>query len=167
MIRRCLLLALVGFACKSQSPGPDPSSAPAPGEPLRFAFGTIDGEVLSSENTRGRVTTILFLTTFDLSSQVAARHLEGAFRSHKPKFNALAVVLETAENRVLADVFRRTMRLDYPVAIADRVELRSSAFRQIDRVPTLVVLDRAGRERVRKSGVFEASELERWLEQAD
>lgn len=144
------------------------SSPQADGEPLRFAFGTIDGSVTSSENTRGRVTTILFLTTFDLPSQIAARRVQAAFRRHKPKFNALAVVLETAENRVLADVFRSSMRLDFPVAIADSVELRATAaFRNIDRVPTLVVLDRAGRERVRRAGVFEAAELTRWLEQAE
>ena len=161
MIRRLPLL-LLALAC-SAAPEPRIEAARPEGEPLTFAFGTLDGRVFSGEGTRGRVTVILFVTTFDMSSQVAARRVADAFRRHVPKINAVGVVLEAAENAVLVDVFKKSMGLDYPVAIADSVELRASVFGDVNRVPTVVVLDRSGRLRTRHAGLFEADDLESWL----
>jgi hypothetical protein len=128
----------------------------------------LDGTVLTAENTRGRVTALLFVTSYDLPSQIAARRLEEALHRHKPRINAACIVLEAADNAVLVQTFRDTLHLSYPVAIADVVELRaSSAFSEIDRVPTLVLLDRRGRERLRWSGGFEPQELTSWLASAD
>lgn len=94
--------------------------------------------------------------------------LGAVHRVHVPRFNACAIVLESAESSVLADVFRRSLDLPFPVAIADSVELRSSAhFFDIDRVPTLVLLDREGREVVRHAGLFEDQELRAWMARAE
>jgi hypothetical protein len=166
VIGKLVLLFLLA-AC-SAAPAPAAEQPRATGEELTFAFGTLDGRTVTGEGTRGRVTAILFVTTFDLSSQVAARRLGEAFRSHVPKFNALGVVLEAAENAVLVDVFRKSMNLPYPVAIADSVELKASpAFDDVDRVPTLFVLDRSGRVRSRHSGMFDARALDEWLAAAE
>lgn len=144
----------------------EPSRA-AKGAPLQFAFGVLDGTVFTAENTRGRVTAILLVTTFDLASQVAAKRLGDTRRQHKPRINAACIALEAADNSVLVQTFRDTLRLDYPVGLADVVELRaSSAFASVDRVPTLYILDRNGREHSRHSGLFEAEELDGWLEAA-
>jgi hypothetical protein len=138
------------------------------GPPLDFAFGALDGSVVTAEGSRGRVTALLFVTTYDLPSHAAARRLDEVLTRHKPRFNAAAVVLESAENAVLADTFGKSLGLSYPVALADAVELRSSsAFSQIDRVPTLVLLDRRGRAYLRRSGLFETQDLEAWLEGAE
>jgi hypothetical protein len=165
VIGKLALLSLLA-AC-SAAPAPAAERPATSGEELTFAFGTLDGRTVTGEGTRGRVTAILFVTTFDLSSQVAARRLGEAFRSHVPRFNALAVVLEAAENAVLVDVFRKSMHLSYPVAIADSVELKASAFDDVDRVPTLFVLDRSGRVRARHSGMFDAHALDAWLADAE
>lgn len=141
--------------------------APA-GEPAEFAFGVLDGTVLTAENTRGRATALLFAASYDLASQLVARRLDAVFRVRKPRFNAACIALEAAENSVLVETFRDTLDLRYPVAIADRVELRSfPAFSNIDRVPTLVVLDRRGRERLRVFGPFEEKQLGAWLSAAE
>ncbi|MGC4092152.1 MAG: hypothetical protein QM756_30575 [Polyangiaceae bacterium] len=68
---------------------------------------------------------------------------------------------------MLVETFRDTVQLSYPVAIADRVELRSvAAFANIDRIPMLVLLDRRGRERLRVFGPFESKQLIEWLRAA-
>jgi hypothetical protein len=156
-----------GVGCGgSRAPGADVALTRS--EPRDFAFGVLDGTVVTAENTRGRVTVLLFATSYDLPSQVAARRLDEVLRRHQPRFNAACVVLEAADNAVLVETFRDSLRLSYPVAIADAVELRASpAFADINGVPTAVVLDRRGRERLRHFGVFEAKELESWLESVE
>jgi hypothetical protein len=152
----------------SAARSPDSEVALSSSEPRDFAFGVLDGSVVTAENTRGRVTVLLFATSYDLPSQVAARRLDEVLHQHQPRFNAACVVLEAADNAVLVETFRDTLHLSYPVAIADVVELRASpAFSQINRVPTTVVLDRRGRERLRHYGGFEAKELVSWLESVE
>lgn len=166
-MRVWLVSTVLALGCGGSATEPV-SAAIQPGQPIDFAFGALDGSVYTGENTRGRVTAILFVTTFDLPSQVAARRLSDAARSHIPKFNAVGVVLEAAENAVLVDVFRKSLGLVYPVAIADSVELRASpAFADVSQVPTLVLVDRAGRERHRHTGAFEPAELAAWLRAAE
>lgn len=182
MVRRLLLLrkfsvaswAFASLVCAGAGSGCSASRAPGAEvaltrtAPRDFAFGVLDGTVFTAENTRGRVTVLLFATSYDLPSQVAARRLDEVLRQHQPRFNAACVVLEAADNAILVETFRDSLRLSYPVAIADAVELRASpAFSDINQVPTAVVLDRRGRERLRHFGVFEAKELVSWLESVE
>ncbi len=172
--RSFLIVSLLGVGACAGSPARTPpvpaSAAPTtPREaPLHFSIQALDGSVVTGENTRGRITALLFVTTYDLASQVAARHLNDAASRHKPRFNAVAIVLESMENAVLADVFRSTLSLGYPVALAGAVELgESETLAGIERVPTLVLLDRDGRPVFRHTGAFEAHELESWLRRAE
>ncbi|HYO98196.1 MAG TPA: TlpA family protein disulfide reductase [Polyangiaceae bacterium] len=167
-MKRYGTLLLVGAlsACAA-NPTPTQLGVAHRGEALDFGFGALDGSVVTGENTRGRVTALLFVTTYDLPSQVAARRLGEVVSRHTPRVNAVAIVLEAAENAPLVDVFRSSLRLRYPVAIADVVELRgSAAFSNVDRVPTLVLLDRQGREVRRHFGGFDAQNLRAWLREA-
>lgn len=147
---------------------PEPEAQAAPrGTPLAFAFGTLDGRVVTAESTRGRVTVLLFVATFDLPSQVAVRYLGDLHRTHVPKVNALAIVVEAAENVLLAQVFQKSLGISYPVALADSVELRAAeAFAGLDRVPALVVLDAEGRIAHRHVGSFAAHDLGTWVKAA-
>ena len=131
------------------------------GRAIQFVYGTTAGDELSSASTRGRGTAILFVTTYDLASQIQAKTLNNIVRSHTPRINAGAVVLETADYAMLADAFRTTLGLAYPVAMADAATLAGDGpFGRIQVVPTTVVLDRSGREVWRKAGVAEAREIE-------
>ncbi len=132
--------------------------------PVVFAFGTTDGSELSSETTRGRATAILFVTTYDIVSQLVAQRLEGVLRTHVPRANGGAVVLEAPKYAQLAAAYRSTLSLSYPVAMADSLTLSGGGpFGTVAQVPTLVVLDRSGREIWRRTGVAEAREIERAL----
>lgn len=162
------VISLFAAACSGASPSP-PASAPAPlSPPLVFEFGTTEGNLFSSASTRGRVTAILFVTSFDVASQVMARRLNDAFRRHTPRINAGAVALEAPNHVTLVDVFRQSLGLRYPVAMADGMTRDPDGpFGVVDRVPTLFVLDRSGRVRSRRSGVMTAEELEQLLSAAE
>lgn len=133
-----------------------------------FAFGVPDGTIFGSESTRGRVTAVLFITTFDLPSQLMARRLNDVVRSHRPRANAGAAALEPPRNAVLVDAFRSSLGLVYPVALADRATVAGGGpFGEVRGVPTLVVLDRDGRPRYRADGVIATAEIERALRAAE
>ena len=79
-----------------------------------------------------------------------------------------AVVVEAAKYAPLADVFRSTLELSYPVALADLPALeQSSGLGEVRSVPTVLVLNGEGREIVRKFGVCTVSELESWVSRAE
>jgi hypothetical protein len=128
---------------------------------VQFVYGTTAGDELSSASTRGRGTVLIFVTTYDLGSQVLAKTVNRILKTHTPRINAGAIVLETAEYSMLADTFRSSLELAYPVAMADAATLAGDGpFGRISRVPTTVVLDRGGRETWRKAGVAEPREIE-------
>jgi hypothetical protein len=136
-------------------------SAAARGAPVEFAYGTPSGETLSSAGTRGRVTAILFVTTFDLPSQLMAKRLDVVVREHKPRANAGAVALEAPNDAPLVEVFRSSLGLSYPVALTNTTGFEApSPFGRIDQVPVLVVLDRRGREVARAEGVVSEREID-------
>jgi len=142
-------------------------SAPSRGQPITFLYGTPSGETLSSASTRGRATAILFVTTFDLPSQLMAKRLDAVVREHKPRANAGAVALEAPNDAPLVDVFKSSLGLSYPVALANTTGFdEPSPFGRIDQVPTLVVLDRRGREVARAQGVVTEREIDTALTRA-
>jgi hypothetical protein len=176
MIRRCsvaVLLAEVlltaGFGCRAvpaTSPAAPTSHASAEA-PLEFRFPPSGDDVISSETTRGRATALAFITTYDISSQLVARRLGEVVVRFKPRSNAAAVVLEPPAYAELLPTYRETLGLPYPVVMADFATQRGQGpFGDIQNVPTLVVLDRSGREVWRHQGALEARQIEAALERA-
>jgi hypothetical protein len=155
-------------SCASQA-APTQGGTTAPlSAPVVFEFGTTRGEIFSSASTRGRVTAVLFVTSFDVASQIMARRLNDALRDHAPRINAGAVALEAPNHAPLVDVFQQSLGLRYPVAMGDSTGWDTGGpFGVVDRVPTLFVLDRTGRLRSRRSGVMTAEELEEALAAAE
>jgi hypothetical protein len=114
------------------------------------------------------VTALLFVTTFDLPSQIAARMLDEVIRRHRPRANAGAIALEAPDHAPLVEVFRKTLALSYPVALTMTPGVQHDGpFGVIDRVPTLIVLDARGREVTRGFGNMTAEEIEEALRSAE
>jgi hypothetical protein len=165
---RAGLLTLVIWAASACRHVPDeappPKSAPAASAVIRFSYGTTQGGELGNAQTYGRSTVLLFATTFDLASQVQAERLNELLHHYRPRVNVGAVMLEPPKNALLADTFRTSLHLDYPVALADEETRRGEGpFGRTDRVPTVVVLDASGRQVFRKSGVVPIREIEQVL----
>ena len=156
-------------ACGASSPAPEPAGPAAVDSPKRglavtFAYGTTEGGLFASSTTRGKPTVVAFVTTFDLASQVQVRELDKVIRRQSPRPNVAAVVLEPPSYGVLADAFRTSMDLSFPVAMGGRASGgRDGPFGQIDHVPTVVVLDSEGVEVWRKRGLASPRELEQAL----
>ncbi len=159
-------LPLGASACRGAEVRPAPT-APSRGDSLTYAFGTVDGGVVSSATLRGRATALLFVTTFDLASQVQAKRLEDLYRTQKPRVNAVAIVLEPPKYAVLARSFGEVLGLSYPVALADDATIHGvGPFGPISSVPSWVILDRESRPVLVHAGPVELRELEDVLQRA-
>lgn len=122
---------------------------------------------MDSASTRGRATVIVFVTTYDVASQLATRLLGDVIRGFKPRANALAVVFEDPQYEALLPAYRETLSLPYPLAMADvATRAGQSAFGNVNVIPTFVVLDRQGRQTWRRDGPATRRELEDALQRA-
>jgi hypothetical protein len=144
--------------------GGSPSGAAAPEGhariPRRFDFVAIDGSRLSSRTVAGRPTVVVFITTYDLGSQVVMRELATVVRRRTPRINAGAIVLEPPKNAPLVDAYAHSLEIEFPIALADQATLEArGAFGPVNVVPTTVVLDADGNEVWRREGSMTRSEI--------
>jgi hypothetical protein len=161
------LSALALAACHTEEVE---NAAPAPelGDPVQFIFGTIEGNEVSSDTTRGRTTALLFVTTYDLPSQAEAQLLRDIIATHKPLANAAIVMMEPPRAAPLAQVWADSIGLKLPIAMASPALMAGeSQLGRIVGVPTLVVLDRRGRLIARSEGAVGRAEILASLQRAD
>jgi hypothetical protein len=148
----------------------EPAAAPVVnvGEPVQFSFGTIDGQELSSDTTRGRTTALLFVTTYDLPSQAEAQLLRDVLATHRPLANAAIVMMEAPRTAELARVWAESISVKLPIAMASPSLMSGdSELGRVVGVPTLIVLDRVGRLRERREGALTREEIVQALTDAD
>lgn len=163
-------LALGAGSCSSAATAPETAtaSASARSAPVAYEFPSAgETALVSGETMRGRVTALIFITTFDLASQLTARRLGDVLVSFTPRANAAAVVVEAAVYAELLPAYRTALALPFPVVMADFATQRGAGpFGAITRVPTLVVLDRDGRVVSRHEGALEPDEIRAALRSA-
>ncbi len=160
-IASCAVIA----SCSGQRAAPEAGASGsiprATGPALRFAFRAVDGRPVSIRSLANRVSVIGFLTTYDMSSQIEARFLATLERRHTPRVNVAVLMLEAPENQPLVEAFATSLRLAFPVAIADEATIAGEGpFAGLHHVPSVVVLDRAGREAWRRVGLVNDAVLE-------
>jgi hypothetical protein len=165
--------AALSLAGCTSAPEPERPRQPAavraetPRAPVLFSYRSTDGRELSHRTTRGRATALIFLTTYDPASQVQAEDLDRVLRARGPSVSGGAIMLEPESYAVLADVFRQTLELSFPVAVADPATLRGEGpFGRVRQVPTTFVLDKRGRIVWSKIGRATPAELDRALTSA-
>lgn len=155
--------ALLSSAACGAPPATDapPATALGVGPRLRFEYVTTDGLALSSETLAGRLSVVAFLATYDVASQAQARFLSSISRSHTPRINVAALVLEQPENKPLVEAFVGVLHLNYPVALADAATIAGEGpFAGLHHVPSVVILDREGREAWRHIGLTDEAALD-------
>ena len=125
-----------------------------------WIFATPDGVPYTSNEAMGRTTVVLFLTTYDTASQIAATRLNVEIHQLKRRINALGVALEPPNHALLVGVFHDSLHLSYPLLMPDPSTLAGHGpFGAIDVVPTWVILDGSGRQIWRGVGVSAMAEL--------
>jgi len=125
-----------------------------------WVFAGTDGSAVSAADMRGRATIVLFLTTYDTASQIAAARFDHCIHSLSRRTNAIAVAMEPPDHAVLVSTFHDSLKLSYPILMPDPATLVGQGpFGAIGVVPTWVVLDAYGREVWRGVGVRALPEL--------
>ncbi len=166
LFRALLLIVAVAsgaVACVDAGPLPVPEAPPPPldSPPVVFVYETTEGGTLTSTELRGRFTVIALAATYDLTSQAQLKVLGMVQRDHKPRLNVAALVLEPPENKPLVVAFAQGLDLHFPVALADeRTVAGHGAFEGLRAVPSIVILDREGREVLRHIGPLDVKQLE-------
>lgn len=168
-MRRALSLCLA--ACAALGCGAEEAAAPPPATALSvapravgFSFPTLDGPALTPESLAGRISVLAFIATYDSPSQGETQLLLATLRSHRPRINLALLVLEPPENRPLVETFVRVLDVTCPVAFADPETIAGKGpFAGLNQVPSLVVLDRQGREVARSIGFIDRARIERIL----
>jgi hypothetical protein len=168
-----LSLATLWFGCASGGgdvgTGPGPAAPPVevlppPGPRPLFAYETLDGRELSTDSLLGRFSVLGFAASYDLASQAQVRFLTGLLRDHSPRINVALLVLEAPENRPLVEAYVSTLKLPYPVALADASTIAGEGpFSGMHHVPGIIIIDPQGREVFRHAGLMTQEALEQLL----
>jgi hypothetical protein len=129
--------------------------------PVDFSFDSLDDRAVSSEATRGKPTVIAFVDTGSLPAQAQADFLVAMAKHDADAVNYAVVALERRENRELVELYRKSLGIPFPVALADDATIAGGGpFGDVTGVPVTVVLDRAGRVVARVAGrVVKSAEL--------
>jgi hypothetical protein len=166
--RLALVAATTLFGCAATQSVPGVEVTRNTHSAIEFEFSGPNNAALTSGETRGRVTLIALLTTYDLASQLLARRLEELQHTHVPRLNVGAVAMETPRYEVLVGMFSGTVGLSFPVVMADPASLAGEGpFGKVERIPTLVVLDAAGRLVQRISGAPEPARIRAAVAEAE
>jgi hypothetical protein len=137
------------------------------GAQLHFSFTAPDGQVFESASTRGRVTVVLLIASFDMASNLMAREGNELLHTIKPRINVGAVLVEAPQYAQLKTTFQDSLGLDYPVVMADHATLQGRGpFGELVHIPTTLILDRHGRETARILGPATREQLSEAIEDA-
>lgn len=162
-----LALVLVGCAAAPDEGTSPTASALTPvgtvevkGDPLAFRYPNVLGGDLASDDLRGRVTVLLLITTYDVPSQAEVEFLTRLHKEHVPRLNTALIVLEPPESRDIVREYVRALAIDYPVGMADAATIAGRGpFKELQHVPSVIILDREGKERFRHLGPMKYADL--------
>lgn len=142
-----LLLAACGGSSDSKSPdAPAGVSVPPAGPPVSFAFDSLDDRAVSSEVSRGKPTLLAFVTTGSLPAQAQVDFLVAMSARDGDQVFYAVVSLDPRENRELVEIYRKSLGVKFPVAMADdATRAGTGPFGDVTTVPVTILLDRLGR----------------------
>lgn len=156
----CLLsVALAACGAKNaEEPPPGLSNVPTR-TVAAYAFESLDNRPVSAAAFAGRPTVLAFVATWDLLSQAQVRFLVEMDKHDQGKVAYALVFVQETKDRELIDVYKSTLNVTLPSAIAPQTSLAGGPFADIQSVPTLVVLDGGGHVRFQKVGLAKSDEI--------
>ena len=165
-----LLAGLVGLflsACAAKTSGPpvgisgkDDGTLTPIGKATLYDFDSLDQRPVSSVAFRGKPSVLVFVTTGDLVGQAQVDYLVRMAANDGERVNYAMVALHPRKELVLVEAYRKTLGVEFPVALAESGATNSSGpFGAIAAVPTVVVLDRDGRISWKHTGLAKNDEI--------
>lgn len=144
----------IGVSTKGGTPLPSIEKA------TQYAFDSLDERPVSSEAHRGKPTIIAFVTTGDIVGQAQVSYLVHMAKNDGDRVNYALVALHPRKEIVLVDSYRKTLGVEFPVALGDHSATNAAGpFGEIPAVPTIVVLDREGRILWKHTGLAKNDEI--------
>lgn len=162
-----LLFLLASSACAAKTSGPpvgissknDGTLTPIDKATL-YDFDSLDQRPVSSIAFRGKPSVIVFVTTGDLVGQAQVDYLVRMAANDGERVNYAMVAIHPRKEAVLVDAYRKTLGVEFPVALAEAGATNASGpFGEIAAVPTVVVLDRDGRISWKHTGLAKNDEI--------
>lgn len=163
MTRWLLLACLALGACRGKPSNEPVGISQSHGEPIKFAYDSLDQRAVSSEAARGKPAVLGFITTYDMLSQAQADFLSVMAKTDGDKISYYLIALDERSNRELVEAFASTLALSCPVALGDPDTVAGRTSFGTMTVPTVVVLDAEGRIAWRKNGLAKSDELRQVL----
>mgnify|MGYP002780973734 FL=1 len=153
--------ALLGCGGAAQEVVGESKAPPAPdARAVPFAYRSLDGRAVSSAASRGRPVVLVYGTIDNLLTQAQARYLQAMAAHDADRIFYCLVLVDPADRRELAELYRQNLKLTFPVALADDDTLGGrTPFGPIEAVPVVLVLDREGNVVLRRLGLVKAEEL--------
>jgi hypothetical protein len=132
--------------------------------PITFAFDSLDARPVTNASVAGKPAVIAFVTTWDLSSQAQVDFLVPMAKKDGASVAYVLVALQGRRDRELVEVYASQLGVKFPVALADDGVLGADGpFGDVKTVPTVVILDRAGRMVWRHVGLARSEEIREGL----
>jgi hypothetical protein len=145
---------VVGVSTKGDTPLPSLEKATS------YAFDALDERAVSSQAHRGKPTIITFVTTGDIVGQAQVSYLVHMAKNDGDRVNYALVALHPRKEIVLVEAYRKTLGVEFPVALADHSATNAAGpFGEIPAVPTIVVLDREGRITWKHTGLAKNDDI--------
>lgn len=133
---------------------------PSTEKAVAFEFDPLDERPVSSAAMRGKPSILAFVTTGDLVGQAQVSYLVHMAKNDGDRVNYAVVALHPRKEIVLVEAYRKTLGVDFPVALADAGATGPAGpFGEIPAVPTVVILDRSGRIVWKRVGLAKNDEL--------
>jgi len=135
-------------------------SAPDTNAPVSFAFDSLDARPVSSAAMQGKPAVLVFVTTWDTLSQAQVAYAVAVAGDEGPRAGFALVALQDPSARELVEIYRDTMKVTFPVALGDPATIAGGgALGDVHEVPSIVMLDAAGRVAWRHAGLVKPDEL--------
>lgn len=163
-----VIVALGSAACgakQAEGPAVGVSTKSGPALPtsdksIAYAFDPLDERPVSSEAFAGKPSLIVFVSTGDIVGQAQVSYLVHMAKNDGDRVNYAVVALHPRKEIVLVDAYRKTLGVEFPVALGDPgMSSAAGPFGEVPAVPTTVILDRQSRIVWKHTGLAKSDEL--------
>ncbi len=158
-----IALVACGGGGGARTPPPGVSMAEQSGEAPVWAFDSLDAQPVSSAAFAGKPGVLVFITTYDPICQQQVNY-DLPLAQEMPDVTFALIALQDATSRELVEMYRETMHVKWPVAMADPATIAGGGtLGDVHHIPTTIVFSRDGRVAWRHEGGVMPAELREHL----